>query len=47
MRALNFILVSSGFAAIFFGIALLSALLTGAVHSQLSSPKAMPMSIVN
>jgi hypothetical protein len=35
MRAVNFVVVASGFATIFIGIALISALVTGAVHSQL------------
>ena len=45
--ALNILLVSSGFAAIFFGIALVSALLTATVFSQLHSAKGPPLSLVN
>ena len=47
MRALNLVLVSSGFAAIFFGIALVSALLTATVHSQLQTAKTLQLSISN
>ena len=47
MRALNLLLITSGFAAIFFGIALVSALLTATVFSQLHSAKAPQLSIVN
>ena len=45
--ALNFMLVSSGFAAIFFGIAVVSALLTATVHSQLYAPKVSPIGVMN
>lgn len=47
MRALNFLLVSSGFVAIFFGLALVSALLTASVTSQLHAPRTPGLSIVN
>jgi hypothetical protein len=48
MRALkNFLLVSSGFAVIFVGIALVSAVLTATVVSQLRAPKTSPISITN
>ena len=48
MRALtNFLVVSSGFAAIFIGIALVSAVLTATVTSQLRSPKVLDLSITN
>ena len=45
--AINVLLVSSGFAAIFFGIAVVSALLTATVHSQLYAPKITPIGIIN
>lgn len=45
--AINFLLVSSGFAAIFFGIAVVSALLTATVHSQLYTPKVTPIGVMN
>jgi hypothetical protein len=45
--ALNVLLVSSGFAAIFLGIAAVSALLTGVIHSQIYSPKVSPIIIAN
>ncbi len=45
--AINFLLVSSGFAAIFFGIAVVSALLTATVHSQLYAPRVTPIGIIN
>lgn len=45
--ALNILLVSSGFAAIFLGIAVVSALLTATVHSQLYRPKVQPVSVMN
>jgi hypothetical protein len=44
--ALNVLLVSSGFAAIFFGIAVVSALLTATVHSQLYTPKVSPIGVI-
>jgi hypothetical protein len=47
MRALNVLLVSSGFAALFFGIALVSALLTATIHSQLHSAKTPQITISN
>jgi hypothetical protein len=45
--ALNILLVSSGFAVIFLGIAAVSALVTATVHSQFYSPKVMPIIITN
>jgi hypothetical protein len=45
--ALNLLLVSSGFAAIFLGIAAVSALLTATVHSQIYAPKVTPIVITN
>jgi hypothetical protein len=45
--ALNLLLVSSGFAAIFLGIAAVSELLTATVHSQIYSPKVSPIVIAN
>ena len=45
--AINFLLVSSGFVAIFFGIAVVSALLTATVHSQLYAPKVSPIGVMN
>jgi hypothetical protein len=45
--ALNILLVSSGFAVIFFGIALASALLTATVFSQLHSARTPPLSLTN
>jgi hypothetical protein len=45
--ALNILLVSSGFAIIFLGIAAVSALLTATVHSQFYSPKVTPIVITN
>lgn len=47
MRALNLLLVSSGFAAIFFAVALISALLTATVHNQLHALKTPSVSIIN
>jgi hypothetical protein len=47
MRALNFVLVSSGFVAIFFGIAFISAMLTATVFQQLHSPRTPPLSLMN
>ena len=45
--ALNLLLVSSGFAVIFIGIAAVSALLTATIHSQIQSPKVSPIVIAN
>jgi hypothetical protein len=45
--ALNMLLVSSGFAVIFLGIAVVSALLTATVHSQLYVPKLAPIGATN
>jgi hypothetical protein len=45
--ALNLLLVSSGFAVIFLGIAAVSALLTATIHSQIYSPKVTPIVIAN
>jgi hypothetical protein len=45
--ALNLVLVSSGFAVIFLGIAAVSALVTATVHSQFYSPKVTPIVITN
>ena len=45
--ALNLLLVSSGFAVIFLGIAAVSALVTATVHSQVYMPKVMPIVITN
>ena len=45
--ALNLLLVSSGFAIIFLGIAAVSALVTATVHSQIYSPKVAPVIIAN
>ena len=45
--ALNLLLVSSGFAAIFLGIAAVSALLTATIHSQIYAPKVTPIVITN
>jgi hypothetical protein len=45
--ALNMLLVSSGFAVIFLGIAAVSALVTATVHSQIYSPKVTPIVIAN
>jgi hypothetical protein len=45
--ALNMLLVSSGFAVIFLGIAAVSALVTATVHSQIYTPKVTPIIITN
>ena len=45
--ALNLLLVSSGFAVIFLGIAAVSALLTATIHSQIYTPKVSPIIIAN
>ena len=45
--ALNLLLVSSGFAVIFLGIAAVSALVTATVHSQIYAPKVTPIVITN
>jgi hypothetical protein len=45
--ALNLLLVSSGFAVIFLGIAAVSALVTATVHSQIYAPKVTPIIIAN
>ena len=45
--ALNLLLVSSGFAVIFLGIAAVSALLTATIHSQIYTPKVTPIIIAN
>jgi len=45
--ALNLLLVSSGFAVIFLGIAAVSALLTATVHSRIYTPKVTPIIITN
>jgi hypothetical protein len=45
--ALNILLVSSGFAVIFLGIAAVSALVTATVHSQFYAPKVTPIVITN
>jgi hypothetical protein len=48
MRALkNFLLVSSGFVAIFVGIALASALVTATIAGQMRSAKVPQMSVIN
>jgi hypothetical protein len=44
--ALNFLLVSSGFAVIFLGIAAVSALVTATVHSQIYAPKVTPIIVI-
>jgi hypothetical protein len=45
--ALNLLLVSSGFAVIFLSIAVVSALLTATIHSQIYTPKLSPIVITN
>lgn len=44
--ALNMLLVSSGFAVIFLGIAAASALVTATVHSQIYAPKVTPIIVI-
>ena len=45
MRTMSFFLTASIFSSIFIGLALASAVITGAVHKQFSA-RSIPMSII-